>query len=64
MGYVLLLSMALGHINRNNWFPVFIGLVGIWHYGAIFSFPGQLVFSYVLLMNTNPLEDSCIEYYE
>lgn len=56
IGYSLLFGMVLPKINKYNWYPLLIGLIGIWHYGGIFSLPGQMVFSYALLINSDFME--------
>lgn len=54
-GIVVFLLTIYKYINNMNWFPVFIGILGAFHYGGIFSLPGQMVFAYVLLLNKKTL---------
>lgn len=36
------------NINKRNWLPILIMMVGALHYGVIFYLPGQLIFGYLL----------------
>lgn len=53
IGILLFVFIILLFINKYNWFPIVLGLIGIYHYGGIFSMPGQLVFGYLLLFNSD-----------
>lgn len=50
-GLIFFLLLVLKYINRLNAFVLILGIIGIFHYGGIFSFSGQLVFSYAMLLN-------------
>ena len=50
VGLVVLLLAILLNVNKNNWLPVSILLLGILHYGVMFSFPGQFMFGFFLAM--------------
>lgn len=51
VGVLLFILIVTNYFNKYNWLPVLLGLIGIYHYGGIFSMPGQLVFAYCLLFN-------------
>lgn len=47
-GLSLYLIILLWGINKYNKKSIFILLLGAWHYPAIFSIPGQILFAYLL----------------
>ena len=38
-----------------NGFILALSVLGLCHYGGIFSFPGQLCFAYAMLLNKNTI---------
>jgi hypothetical protein len=57
LGVLIYLLFALIHLNKQNWKSIFIMFIGAFHYGAIFTIPGQLIYSY-LLTYKNTLDKS------
>ncbi len=55
LGIVFYILWVFSFINRRNWFPVLVGLIGAFHYGAIFNFAGQVLFAYILLLNNGTI---------
>jgi hypothetical protein len=35
-------------INIINGIVIFVGILGLFHYGGIFSMPGQIIFAYFI----------------
>lgn len=54
-GIVLFVLYLLKYINRINFFPILIGVIGAFHYGGICTFPGQLILAYCVLLNKRTL---------
>lgn len=54
-GLLLFLLYVFRFINKYNFFPILIGVIGAIHYGGIFSFSGQFVFAYSLLLNKHSI---------
>lgn len=52
-GLLLLLVFVFKYINRVNAFVLILSVLGLCHYGGVFSFPGQLCFAYAMLLNEN-----------
>jgi hypothetical protein len=50
-GIAILFLFSINKINAINAAAVLISLLGMLHYGAIISMPGQLIFAYALLLN-------------
>lgn len=58
-GIFLFIMYVFYYLNRINYFPILIGVIGAFHYGGIFTFPGQLLFAYCVLINKqNYLSDA------
>lgn len=55
-GLSLFLLYVFKFINKYNYFPILIGIIGAVHYGGIFSFSGQLIFAYSLLLNKSSID--------
>lgn len=54
IGLLFVLVFFLLKINKINWLSVVILLVGTFHYGVIFFFPGQLTLGYFLNLKSRP----------
>jgi hypothetical protein len=50
-GLVILFVFSIIKMNDVNFVAVFAGILGMIHYGAIISMPGQLIFAYSLILN-------------
>lgn len=55
VGILLLLGFVFKYINKMNGFILALSVLGLCHYGGIFSFPGQLCFAYAMLLNKNTI---------
>ncbi len=55
VGLAILLIFSFRRMNKCNRIPVLIGILGLFHYGGIFCFPGQLCFAYALMLNKKTL---------
>ena len=55
LGISLFVMYVLKYANKVNFFPLLIGIIGAFHYGGIFTFPGQLLLAYLILLNKNTL---------
>ena len=51
LGNSLFVMYVLKYANKVNFFPLLIGIIGAFHYGGIFTFPGQLLLAYLILLN-------------
>ena len=51
VGIVSLVAIICVNINKINFMPIFLGILGSIHYGGIFSLPGQMIFVLSLLLN-------------
>lgn len=51
VGILVLLLFSIFNMNRINWVIILAAILGLFHYGGIFSMVGQLIFSYSLLLN-------------
>ena len=47
--FIVIITLVL-NLNRLNWFPILIILLGTLHYGVLFYLPGQFFFGYFLSM--------------
>lgn len=50
LGIFILFLAVIFNLNRHNWFPIFLMLLGSLHYGLIFYLPGQFIFGYLLTL--------------
>jgi hypothetical protein len=50
-GLIVLFAFSMIKINSINAGTIFVGILGMIHYGAILSMPGQLIFAYSLILN-------------
>jgi len=50
-GVIIFVLFAASNINRYNFAMVLVLIAGTFHYHVIFSFPGQIFFSYFLSLN-------------
>lgn len=50
-GFMILFAFVLKNINKINALVLLLSIIGLFHYGGVFSFPGQLCFAYALLLN-------------
>jgi hypothetical protein len=55
-GLVILFVFSLSKINDMNLAVIFVGILGMVHYGAIISMPGQLIFAYALMLDKNNID--------
>jgi hypothetical protein len=55
-GIVILFIFSIIKINNVNFAVILAGIVGMVHYGAIISMPGQLIFAYSLILNTKTID--------
>ena len=55
VGLFLFFTFFVLNINKLNWLPILILLVGALHYGVIFFFPGQLALGYILNIKPKPV---------
>lgn len=55
IGLAILLIFSFRRMNKCNYIPVLIGILGLFHYGGIFCFSGQLCFAYALMLNRKTL---------
>ena len=55
VGIILFVLYLLKFINKLNFFPILIGVVGALHYGGICTFSGQLVLAYSVLLSKKTL---------
>ncbi|HIS34901.1 MAG TPA: hypothetical protein IAA79_08255 [Candidatus Avirikenella pullistercoris] len=51
-GVLFMLVFLLDKINKYNWIIIIVGVLGLLHYGGIFSMSGQLIFGYALVLNS------------
>lgn len=47
-GLCIFVFAVFMNLNKYNWLPIFLLLLGSLHYGVIFYFPGQFIFGYFL----------------
>lgn len=50
-GIIYFFLLVSHYFNKINWCPLLIGLIGAFHYGGIFSLPGQMLMAYVMVLN-------------
>lgn len=50
-GLIVLFVFITKYINKVNAFILLLSIIGLFHYGGVFSFPGQLCFAYAMLLN-------------
>lgn len=58
LGYIGLMvfgAFVVKFINKYNFFPIILCVLGALHYGGIFTLPGQVAFAYALLLNKKSL---------
>ncbi|MCC9071725.1 hypothetical protein LNQ49_09050 [Flavobacterium sp. F-65] len=51
IGLCITIIIFVFKINRYNYIPVLVFLLGAMHYGAIYTLPGQLIFGYFISAN-------------
>lgn len=54
-GLILLFGFILKNINKVNCFILLLSVLGLFHYGGVFSFPGQLCFAYAMMLNSHSI---------
>ena len=53
IGLLIFFVILVVNMNRLNWLPATIFLLGTLHYGVIFYFPGQFFFGYLLALRSS-----------
>jgi len=56
LSFILYLFIIGNKINQYNFFIFFVLILGSFHYAAIFTTPGQIVFSFCLALNKNRIK--------
>lgn len=54
-GLIIFLVFILKYINKINVFVLLLSVIGLFHYGGVFSFPGQLCFAYAMSLNRHSI---------